>query len=366
MKHLTKIHFFPAILVGALLCSSANAQQQRLRVGNGVPEPAEYWEDLAPVEPPASQLPIATPVCAVEPTRITPNRLPSWQTRYTLGAGDVLSFSIYDRPDLSRENVQIAPDGTISYLQALAIQAEGITLDELRSRIEKALSEYQNNVKLIITPTQIASKEFSIIGRVRRPGSYNLDRPTSILEAISLAEGIETNTVRGSAFELADFERSFVARNGRKLDVDLAKLYYQGDFSQNAFLEPNDYIYVASALKNEVYVLGAVANPGRFKMPIKLTIAQAISEAGGFDQYAYRIKVLLIRGSIHEPETQIVNIKSILSGQEPDITLTNRDIVFVNERPFELLERVLDTAIFTFLQTVTSESIIQEYRPLVN
>jgi protein involved in polysaccharide export with SLBB domain len=159
----------------------------------------------------------------------------------------------------------------------------------------------------------IASKDFTIIGRVRKPGSFTLDRPTSILEAIARAEGIENGNLRGSAFELADFEladfeRSFVARDGRKLDVDLARLYYEGDLSQNAFLEPDDYIYIASSLKNEIYVLGAVASPGRRKMPVKLTIAQAIAEAGGFDKYAYKMKVLLIRGSIHQAEAALANL----------------------------------------------------------
>ena len=44
----------------------------------------------------------------------------------------------------------------------------------------------------------------------------------------------------------------------------------------------------------------------------------------------------------------------------------NRDIVFVNERPFELVERALDSAIFVFLQTVTTESIVNNFVPLTD
>jgi len=184
-----------------------------------------------------------------ETPRMRPSRIPAWQTRYTLGPGDSLNFSIYNRPDLSRQNVTIAPDGTVSYLQAVSVRARGLTLDQLRHRIEEELSRFRENAQVIVTPAEIASKSFSIIGRVRKPGSFTLDRPVSILEGIALAQGIEVGTVRGSAFELADFERSFVARGGNKLDVDLARLYYEGDLSQNAYLEPNDYIYVASSLR---------------------------------------------------------------------------------------------------------------------
>ncbi len=318
--------------------------------------PADYWEDLEPVE---QDLPVKTEV------RLTPAKSPDWQNRYTLGPGDTLNFSVYDRADLARENVQIAPDGTVSYLQAIAIRAQGLTLDQLRNRLEEDLSQYHKSIKLIITPSLVASKDFSIIGRVKKPGSYTLDRPTSVLEAIALAEGIQIGSVRGSAFELADFERSFVSRGGKKLNVDLSRLYFEGDFSQNAYLEPDDYIYVASSLENEIYVLGEVREPGRRKMPVKLTLAQAISEAGGFTDAAFQMKVLLIRGSIHQPETRIVNVKDILLAKTEDIALENRDIIFVSKRPFELVERVLDNAIVTFMQTVTAEAMNQNYNPIL-
>jgi protein involved in polysaccharide export with SLBB domain len=357
------------LLIAGFLCLNlqVRAQDQRLRNKTQVLSPADYWEELSPIDHPSAS-PIPQPSSPQKPLHphTLPKKIPAWQTRYTLGPGDTLDFSVFLRPELSRENVRIAPDGTVSFLQAVAVQANGLTPDELRDRIEEALSAYQNNLRVIITPTDVASKEFAIIGRVRRPGSYVLDRPTSILEAISLAQGIETNTVRGSAFELADFEHSFVARNGRKLDVDLARLYYRGDLTQNAYLEPDDYIFVASKLKNEIYVLGAVSHPGRLKMPARLTVAQAIAEAGGFTRHAYRIKVLIIRGSIHEPQTQIVNIKDILSGRMRDIPLRNKDIVFIDERPFELAERALGSAIFAFLQTVTAESVVSNLVPLTD
>jgi protein involved in polysaccharide export with SLBB domain len=347
------------ILMAVCLVSPIQSQEQRLRSrGGDIPEPSEYWEELKPVEMPK----IAE---KTEPSRVKPVAIPAWQTRYTLGPGDTLDFSVYDRPDLARKNVQIAPDGTISYLQAVAVQANGLTLDQLRKKIETELAQYQD-AKVIISPVNIASKDIAIIGRVQKPGTYTLDRPTTILEALSLAQGIQNGTIRGSSFELADFDRSFVVRKGRKLDVDLGKLYYRGDFSQNAYLEPDDYIYIASNIQNEIYVIGNVNNPGRRKMPVKLTLTQAIAEAGGFDKYAYKMKVLLIRGSIHEPETQIINMRDVLNGIRPDVVLESKDIVFVNRRPFDMLERVLDTAVVTYLQTISAEVTNQEYTPIFN
>ncbi len=345
-----------ALLCALLLPAAGSAQEPRVQALPVGRTPADYWETLAPAPESAGPTEL----------RMAPEKNPPWQNRYTLGPGDTLNFSVYDRADLARENVQIGPDGTVSYLQAVAVRAQGLTLDELRARLEEELSKYQRNVKVIITPAAVASKSFSIIGRVKKPGSYTLDRPTSVLEAIALAEGIQIGTVRSAAFELADFERSFVARKGRKLGVDLARLYFEGDFSQNAFLEPDDCIYVASSLENEIYVLGEVREPGRRKMPVKLTLARAIAEAGGFTDAAYQARVLLVRGSIHQPVVTVADVKDILQGRAADIPLQNRDIVFVSKRPFELAERVLDTAIFTFMQTVTAEAMNQSYNPILS
>lgn len=362
----TPLRLFAGLLLLALPVA-AGAQEPRVRAVPKGEKPSDYWIELEDV-PTAWARPVggtAAPVQAAEEVRVSPVKTPAWQTRYTLGPGDTLNFSVYDRADLARENVQIAPDGTVSYLQAVAVRAQGLTLDQLRTRLEEELSKYQKNVKVIITPSAVASKSFAIIGRVKKPGSYTLDRPTSVLEAIALAEGIQVGTVRSSAFELADFERSFVARKGRKLSVDLARLYYEGDFSQNAYLEPDDYIYMASSLENEIYILGEVREAGRRKMPVKLTLARAIAEAGGFTDVAYQMKVLLIRGSIHQPVTQVVNVKDIFQGKLADIPLENRDIIYVSKRPFELAERVLDNAIITFMQTVTAEAMNQEYSPIL-
>lgn len=345
------------IYVTTLLLVPLMAQEPRIRQDISSNQPSDHWVELEPVEMKIQE--------KVEP-RVNPASIPSWQTRYTLGPGDTLDFSVYDRPDLARTEVPVAPDGTISYLQAIAVKANGLSLDQLRTRIEADLAKYQKNVKVTISPTKILSKDFAIIGRVKKPGRYTLDRPTSILEGIAMAEGIQVGSVGNSAYELADFDKSFVARHGKKLNVDLAKLYFEGDFSQNAYLEPDDYIYVASNVENEVYVLGAVNNPGRRKMPIKLTITRAIGEAGGFLDGAYRMRVLLIKGSIHKPIASVVDMKAILEGRAKDFVVEDGDIIYVNYHPFLLVDQALETAMTTFVQSVGAQTLNQNYGPILN
>lgn len=345
------------LYVTTLLLLPVMAEEPRLRTNIAFNQPSDHWVELEPVE---------MKIQAKTEPRVNPSSIPSWQTRYTMGPGDTLDFSVYDCPDLTRTEVPVAPDGTISYLQAIAVQANGLTLDQLRTKIESELAKYQKNVRVSVNPTKILSKDFAIIGRVKKPGRYTLDRPTSILEGIAMAEGIQVGSVGASAYELADFDRSFVARHGKKLNVDLARLYFEGDFSQNAYLEPDDYIYVASNVDNEVYVLGAVNNPGRRKMPMKLTITKAVAEAGGFVEGAFRMRVLHIKGSIHKPIASIVDMKAILEGRAKDFEIDNRDIVYVNYHPFHLVDQALESAMTAFVQTTTAQTLNQNYVPILN
>lgn len=280
--------------------------------------------------------------------------LVSWRERYTLGPGDVIHIRFYGRGELDRPGVRIAPDGTLSYLQVNSIKVNNLTIDELRMTLEEALQQYYRGPRLIITPGELKSKRYVILGKIMDKGVYTLDRPITLLEAIARSRGIETGLFEQSTVEIADMERSFIIRNGERLEVDFAKLYFEGDLSQNVFLEPQDYIYLASNLSNEYYVLGSVARPGAQGFSNRASIISAVTRREGFTEGAWRDRVLVIRGSLSEPELFVVNVKAILAGAEPDFPLEPGDIVYVNDRPWYKAEQILDTAMRNFLRSATS------------
>ncbi len=323
------------------------------------PQPVQTMQQLPPLPEPQDDLSAAPTVTRRTTSAPRPTRK-RVRSMFTLGPGDSVSFASFDRSDLNR-TVRIAPDGTVSYLQAIAVNANGLTIDQLRDKMELELQKYRRDFKLIVTPDGIESKSYSVLGRVTQPGTFVLTRPTTVLEGIASARGVEVGTIRGTTHGLADFERSFVSRNGRKLPIDFSQLYYQGNLSQNMYLQPNDYIYIASVLTNEFYILGAVNTPGRIKMPNKLTLAKAISEAGGMRADGNAKNILIIRGDINKPDVHMMNLRDILSGASLDMNINNRDIIYVPRRPFQTVERALDRAITTYVQSVTNEAINQIY-----
>src|ERR1051326_4779918 len=109
----------------------------------------------------------ATEVAAADPANPNlslsvraPDHRPAWQQRLTLGPGDVLNLSLFDMPETVRTEVPISPDGKITFLQARDITAAGLTVDELRAKLDEALGKFYQNPRVVIVPAAIHSKKY--------------------------------------------------------------------------------------------------------------------------------------------------------------------------------------------------------------
>ena len=283
---------------------------------------------------------------------VNPSQRAAWQQHLTVGPGDVLTLNLYGSPELARTEVAIGPDGRISYLEAQDVMASGLTIDELRAKLDEALGQYRRAPHTIITPVAFKSKKYFMLGKVNTKGVFILDRPLTMLEALARAHGLEAALVDRNLVNLTDFRRSFVARGGRRIPLDFEKLFQQGDLSQNLAVEPGDYIYFAPGDLNEVYVVGEVRLPGPVTWTSDLTIIGAVAGRGGFTERAHRARVLVVRGSLTAPEAIPVDTHAILDAKELNFKLRPRDIIYVNSRPLIKLEEAADLAVTAFIQSV--------------
>ena len=319
----------------------------------------------------ANALWLAGPVSAADSAALnsstpgaTGQRAP-WQERFTLGPGDVLSFSLFDTNTTTRTEMAIGPDGRLSFLEAENMMATGLTIDELRTKFDEELGKYYKNPHTIITPVQYRSKKYVVMGAVTQGGVYPMDRPLTVIEAVARAGGLEAGVYQAGAVELADLSRSFLSRNGNRVPVDLERLFQRGDISQNVPLEPGDYLYFALASANEIYVLGEVGAPGVLSFAPKPTVISAISSRGGFSPKAYKSRVLVIRGSLNNPQTFVVDTAAILAGKSPDFKLEQKDIVYVSVNPWLKAAEVLDVAGQAFLRAMTVQVVSDKIGPII-
>lgn len=283
---------------------------------------------------------------------------------YRLGPGDVISIQMYGRPELLRPEVTVAPDGTITYLSATGLKIEGLTISESREVIQRALSDFYRNPRVIVTPVELVSKSYTVMGMVKLTGLFPMSQPMTLVEAISRAGGTIAGLFDRRYVDLADLERSFLVRNGQRLPVNFRRLLLEGDMSQNVQLAPGDFIFIASALANDYYVLGAVRKPGREGFTAGASVMAGIAKRLGFQDSAYRERVLVVRGSMTEPEVFVINTDAILKGDAEDFPLEPKDIVYVSNRPWQRAEQIMDNAFSTFVEGATAAWVGGSVPPL--
>ena len=274
-----------------------------------------------------------------------------WQQRLTLGPGDIVTFHLFGYPELTREEVPVGPDGRISYLEAQNVEASGLTIDELRDAINAELGKYRRAPQAYVTPVAFHSKRYYMMGTVVQKGVFYLDRPITVIEAVARARGFETGISDGDMIETTDFSRAFIARDGRRLPVDLERLFLHGDLSQNVALRPNDYLFFPSSGGGQIFVLGEVASSGPVPYDQNVSALSAIASRGGFSTRAWRSHVLVVRGSLDHPKAIRVDIDGALLGDAPNIALEPGDIVYVANRPWIKAEDLLDDAASAFIES---------------
>ncbi len=256
---------------------------------------------------------------------------------YRIGPDDVLVVSVWDNKDLDQE-VFVRPDGKVSLPLAGEIQAGGLTVAELTSKLAEIYGNYVQGARVTVGVREIRSRPIFFVGGVGRAGvgpggpataagagTMQLTQGLRLLQAISLAGGL----VPG-----ADLESSFVLRGDKRIPVDFVKLIQRGDLSQNIRLEPGDTIVVPVA--DGVFVQGEVRTPGIVRFSRDLTIVRAIAQAGGFTPLAAPSRVTVLRNEGGKRENIKVDVADLIDRPhvKEDVPLRPNDIVIVPQRLF--------------------------------
>jgi len=271
---------------------------------------------------------------------------------FTLGPGDRIEIEISG--DLtSRVTTAVGPDGKIYYNLLPGLDVWGLTLTQTKALLEKELAKYiRAKPQVSVNLRGIESKKIWILGRINAPGVFPLTGPTTLLEAISQAGGPITVGAGTSSDDLADYQRSFLIRNGKMLPINFQRLLRDGDMSQNIYLKPDDFVYIPTAVSKNVYVLGAVSQPRIVRYSGPMSLVSVVANAGGTIKYANLSQVAVVRGSLNDPKVAILNYDDIVKGKDSDVLIDPGDVVYVPFSPYQALEKYVDLILHTFVRTV--------------
>jgi polysaccharide export outer membrane protein len=109
---------------------------------------------------------------------------------YRINAGDELDIFVWGEDRLQR-SVRVLPDGTFSFPLVGKVDALNALPSEIEARITKGLeSQYRTAVPQVTVSVKTpAGLQFSVLGKVRSPGTFTPGRYVNVLEALSFAGG---------------------------------------------------------------------------------------------------------------------------------------------------------------------------------
>lgn len=117
---------------------------------------------------------------------------------YQLNPGDVLNIFVWNEESLSRETL-VRPDGYISVPLAGQLRAGGKTPAEVEEELSERLSNYLKDRPTVTVSLQaIHGNRIFVLGKVNRPGEYPIIRPTDVMQALSIAGGLDPFAAEGS------------------------------------------------------------------------------------------------------------------------------------------------------------------------
>ena len=157
---------------------------------------------------------------------------------YRVGPGDLLSISVW-KDDALTATVAVLPDGTISFPLVGSIAAEGRDIHEIKALIVQRLRKYIPEPVLSVSVVKINSLQVYVIGKVNRPGRFELNDHIDVLQALALAGGI-------NPFARESRIRIFRKTKGhtRILPFDYTEVAKGRSLEQNIMLERGDVIVV--------------------------------------------------------------------------------------------------------------------------
>lgn len=138
---------------------------------------------------------------------------------------------------------RVTPEGTIQLVAIGSVPAQGLTLDELKREVdERYRAMFGAGIEVTPVLSERAPRAVFVLGEVPQPGRYELDGPTTAMQALSLAGGWNNG---GNIREVVIFRRGEDWRLlATKLDLRGALLGARPAPADEIWLRDSDIVLV--------------------------------------------------------------------------------------------------------------------------
>jgi polysaccharide export outer membrane protein len=162
----------------------------------------------------------------------------SFGETYSIQPGDVLEVSVWQEENLEKQ-VLVRPDGGMSFPLVGDIQAAGKSVAELQKLITERLKKYIPDPVVAVATLKLDGNKVYVIGKVNRPGEFQVNRYVDVVQALSMAGGM---TPYASDNKITVLRRE----NGKQKSIPFryGDIEKGEDLEQNIILQSGDVVLV--------------------------------------------------------------------------------------------------------------------------
>jgi protein involved in polysaccharide export with SLBB domain len=219
-----------------------------------------------------------------------PNLSIATPSQYIIGVNDQLVIDVYGVSDVTKK-LKVTTEGDIRFPNLGPVKVAGLSVEDARVKIKKALTRIYPGiatgaVAVQVSVGQIRSIQVTLLGEVRRPGTYTISALATLMNALYAS---------GGPNDIGSFRKIELLRGGKVVtSFDLYDFLLKGDLSKNRLLQDDDVIRVGT-YDRRVALKGALKKPAIFDMKAGETAADLIQYAGGFADVAFKERVRVTR-----------------------------------------------------------------------
>ena len=243
---------------------------------------------------------------------------------YLLGEGDLLHITVFEAEELEA-TVRVSSRGLIALPLIETVAVKGLTAMEAEEKIEALYRQgYIKNPHVSIFVEEHVSQRITLVGQFKNPGTYDYPTKQRLLDVIALGGGLSEK-----AGQLAQVRKARPVKGSPgTFMVDLDQLITQGNVGLNIEINGGDVIFIPEA--GMFFVDGAVKHPGAYAIKHQTSLQEALVEAGGFEYWAVKDKLKLVR--MAENGTREIIDLDLEQPGVGEMAIIDRDILVVEEQ----------------------------------
>ncbi|WP_176761315.1 polysaccharide biosynthesis/export family protein [Desulforhopalus singaporensis] len=243
---------------------------------------------------------------------------------YQLGPGDLLTVKVFEAEELSAE-VRVSSRGNITLPLLDDVNVANLSAAKAEQKIEDLYRrDYLVDPHVAIYIKEHMSRQITLIGAVNKPGTFDYIARRRLLDVLAMGNGLMPDAGTLAYLTRQDGE---TGENITYL-INLADLVKNGNMAHNHVILGGDVIFVPES--GHCFVDGAVRKPGTYPLTTNMTVAEAITVAGGLAGWADDDKIKLVRFRGRGTERQVVSLSyaDLQAGVGDTLVLKDQDIVY--------------------------------------